>query len=104
MIGDRRFDRNTGIQLTPDVEVTVTSGDEPTECLVMQGTPIGEPVERYGPFVMNTRAEIQQAFDDYNRTKFGGWPWESDDPAHAAHDGRFAIHADGTKDTPPVVA
>ena len=104
MIGDRSFDKDTGIQLTPDVEIRVTSGDEPTECLVMQGTPIGEPVERYGPFVMNTRAEIQQAFDDYNRTKFGGWPWESDDPAHAAHDRRFAIHADGTKDEPPFVA
>ncbi len=103
-IGEQTFGKDTGIQLVPDTEVTITSGDEPTECLVMQGTPIGEPVERYGPFVMNTRAEIQQAFDDYNRTQFGGWPWESDDPAHAAHDGRFAIHADGTKDEPPFVA
>jgi len=103
-VGDDRFGKDTGIQLVPDTEVMITSGDEPTECLLMQGTPIGEPVERYGPFVMNTRAEIQQAFDDYNRTQFGGWPWESDDPAHAPHDGRFAIHANGKKDQPPFEA
>lgn len=95
------YDKNTGMQLVPDVDITITSGAEPTECMLLQGTPIGEPVAKYGPFVMNTAEEIQQAFDDYNRTQFGGWPWESDDPAHAAHDGRFAIHADGTKDTPP---
>jgi redox-sensitive bicupin YhaK (pirin superfamily) len=100
-VDGQTYETNTGMQLIPDVEVTITSGEEATECMVLQGTPIGEPVERYGPFVMNTREEIQQAFDDYNRTQFGGWPWPSDDPAHAAHDGRFAIHADGTKDTPP---
>lgn len=101
VIGDTSYVKDTGIQLVPNSDITITSGDEPTECLVMQGTPIGESVARYGPFVMNTREEIQQAFDDYNKTQFGGWPWDSDDPAHAPHDDRFAIHADGTKDEPP---
>ena len=44
---------------------------------------------------MNTKAEIAQAFDDYERTKFGGWPWDEEDPVHARDRGRFARHADG---------
>ena len=62
---------------------------------LLQGRPIGEPVVQYGPFVMNTRAEIEQAIPDYRRTRFGGWPWPSDDPVHAREAGRFARHADG---------
>jgi quercetin 2,3-dioxygenase len=63
--------------------------------LVLQGRPIAEPVAQHGPFVMTTRAEIQQAFVDYQRTRYGGWPWPSDAPVHPRDAGRFARHADG---------
>ena len=39
--------------------------------LVMSGEPIIEPIAAHGPFVMNTRAEIEEAFRDYNNGKFG---------------------------------
>jgi hypothetical protein len=74
--------------------------DADAEVLLLQGRPIGEPVAQHGPFVMNTAAEIRQAFFDYERTRFGGWPWERDDPVHPRDAGRFARHVDGRLERP----
>ena len=41
------------------------------EVLVIAGAPLNEPIARYGPFVMNTKAEIHQAFEDYRRGRMG---------------------------------
>ena len=71
---------------------------------MLQGRPIAEPVAQYGPFVMNTEAEIRQAFVDYRATGFGGWPWDRDDPVHPEGEGRFARHADGRVETQPASA
>lgn len=37
----------------------------------MSGEPLGEPIVSYGPFVMNSKQEILQAFEDFNTGKFG---------------------------------
>jgi len=78
--------------------ITIESGSEKSHILILQGRPIGEPVVQHGPFVMNTRAEIQQAYQDYQDTKFGGWPWPVNDPVHPRAKGRFAKYADGTEE------
>jgi redox-sensitive bicupin YhaK (pirin superfamily) len=98
-VADRNVSGKVGIALRPDVDVPVVAGSGETELLLLQGRPIGEPVAQHGPFVMNTRAEIQQAFIDYQKTRFGGWPWHKDDPVHPRDKGRFARHADGRIET-----
>jgi redox-sensitive bicupin YhaK (pirin superfamily) len=87
------------LQVEPGAELALASA-EGGELLILQGRPIGEPVVSYGPFVMNDRQQVMQAIEDYQRTQFGGWPWERDDPAHPAGQGRFARHPDGREDRP----
>ena len=81
--------------LRPGVPARMVCGRRPAELLMLQGVPLGEPVVRHGPFVMNDRAGIEAAFADYQRTGFGGWPWPEDGPVHGADPTRFARHADG---------
>jgi redox-sensitive bicupin YhaK (pirin superfamily) len=88
------------IVLRPERAVALEAGADEVELLLLQGRPIGEPVVAYGPFVMNTRAEIQQTFADYQRTQFGGWPWPSSEPVHPRQEGRFARHGDGRIERP----
>ena len=100
-IADRALATHAGVAArAPTPTVAIVAGAEEVELLLLQGRPIGEPVAQHGPFVMNTRAEIQQAFVDYQRTRFGGWPWPSDDPVHPRAEGRFARHADGKIERP----
>ena len=98
-LGDRVLTSHAGAVVKSDAALPVRAGDDDVELLVLQGRPIGEPVVQYGPFVMNTPQEIQQAMLDYRRTQFGGWPWPTDDPVHPRERGRFAKHADGRVET-----
>jgi len=94
-------DQHAALSLRPDADVPLEAGAEHCELLLLQGRPIAMPVVQYGPFVMNSRAEIERAILDYRRTGYGGWPWPVDDPVHPRDAGRFAKHADGRVEYPP---
>jgi redox-sensitive bicupin YhaK (pirin superfamily) len=92
-------DAGTGAVIESAIDLRLGAGTGGIECMLLQGRPIGEPVARYGPFVMNSENEIRDAVTDYQRTEFGGWPWPSDSPNHGRSKGRFAVHADGRAET-----
>lgn len=56
--------------LTHGESIKLQAGESDTQFLLIAGKPLNESVARGGPFVMNTKAEIKQAFDDYGRGKF----------------------------------
>ncbi len=94
-IGERTIPARRAIQVQGDLDAVLLNGSDEAELLMLQGKPIGEPIAQQGPFVMNTPGEIRQAYADYSRTRFGGWPWPSDGPVHGEDGARFARHADG---------
>ncbi|MDH4057383.1 MAG: pirin family protein [Cyclobacteriaceae bacterium] len=86
------------VKLKPESDVVIVNGSKPASILLLQGKPIAEPVVQYGPFVMNTQTEIQEAYSEYQQTQFGGWPWPSYDHVHPRERGRFAKHANGIEE------
>ncbi len=99
-VGGRPAPPASAIDLRADTETLLENGPEPGELLLLQGRPIGEPVVQYGPFVMTSPDEIRQTFEDYRRSRFGGWPWPTEEPVHAAEAGRFCRRTDGTTERP----
>ncbi|HMN76727.1 MAG TPA: pirin family protein [Burkholderiaceae bacterium] len=55
-----------------DGVVLRAAGGEPARALLIAGKPLGEPIAQYGPFVMNSQAEIHQAMQDYSEGRLGG--------------------------------
>ena len=99
-LGGEEHKAHAGLEVAAAREILLENGPSESEILLLQGRPIAEPVVQHGPFVMNTRHEILQAFADFQETQFGGWPWPSDGPVHPRDEGRFAIHADGHREQP----
>ena len=97
-IDDKTFSSHQAAELHPGQQVTLKNGPAPASLLLLQGKPINEPVAQYGPFVMNTQLEIQQAMDEYRLTEFGGWPWPSNEHVHPREKSRFARYPDGREE------
>ena len=66
-IGAHDLEASTGALLHAGDDVAITAGGYGAETLILQGRPIGEPVAQYGPFVMNTTAQIHQAVADFQQ-------------------------------------
>ena len=99
-VGGQELPHHGAIELRGDVAVDLINGDQEAEFLLLQGQPIAEPVAQYGPFVMNTQAEIRQTIADYQRTQFGGWPWADPAPTHGRNPARVATHPGGRVEAP----
>lgn len=91
-IGQQSVTSQHAVTLRADLaaEIMNTHSTAKAEFLLLQGRPIGERVVQHGPFVMNSDAEIQQAFADYRKTQFGGWPWPEDAVVFPRSKGRFS--------------
>jgi quercetin 2,3-dioxygenase len=77
-VGTRKDPLHTGqlavLSAGEALRVTANAGQDTMELYLMGGEPIREPVARYGPFVMNTREELLQAFEDYQAGRLGVIP------------------------------
>ncbi len=99
-VEQKNIENKHSIQVRSDASLFLQNDEEPAEILLLQGRPIGEPVSHHGPFVVNQPEDIRPVIAAYQRTGFGGWPWSDDGPVHPREAKRFAIHADGRKETP----
>ena len=98
-IGGQEIKSGHFARLAGDRPAELTNGPAAGRLLILEGEPIQEKVVQYGPFVMSSEQEINEAFRDYRQTEFGGWPWDRPDPVHFGKK-RFARYQDGTVEEP----
>ena len=69
--GEEKAPVNNFVLFRNDGESFTVKATEDSTVLIISGEPINEPIFPHGPFVMNSREEIMQAFEDFNTGKFG---------------------------------
>jgi quercetin 2,3-dioxygenase len=101
-VDGQEIESKVAVTVDASIETRMTLSNDataPGEFLMLQGRPIGENVVQRDAFVMNKEEEISQALMDYERTKFGGWPWPRDDMVFDREKKRFAL-INGTETAP----
>jgi quercetin 2,3-dioxygenase len=76
-----------GDRITISADALQDSRTSSLEVILLGGLPIGEPMVQYGPFVMNSRAELQQALEDYQAGRLGVIPPDAVMPHVPSHQG-----------------
>lgn len=99
-LNSESVEAKSGFILESQKDLRIKNTGKPAEVLLLQAAPISEPVVQYGPFVMNSKEDIIKTMEEYQRTQFGGWPWERDDMVHGPKIERFAKYPNGQLDRP----
>jgi quercetin 2,3-dioxygenase len=97
IINGEKIQPKRGIVLNSSEDLKVRSQD--AQFLLLEAKPIGEPTVQHGPFVMNSKEEIIQTIQDYQKTQFGGWPWPQQDMIHGSKIEKFAKYPNGRIET-----
>ncbi|AVH13051.1 pirin family protein [Acinetobacter indicus] len=76
--GTQQVQDSSIVMFARDAEPTIQlQAQQETQFLILTGEPLNEPIQGYGPFVMNSKQEIIQAFEDFHSGKFGQIPLQS---------------------------
>lgn len=101
-IEDEELLNNEYAFVTGDNIVLENTGTKKAQILLLESEPIKGPIVAYGNYVMNSMDEIKEAYEDFNETEFGGWPFDVREIYHKPEDKRFEKHTDGTVFYPDV--
>lgn len=99
-LNGQKIQAMTGLNIDSQVAAEIKSPIDDIEILMLQAKPIGEPLFQHGPFVMNSKQDIMDTIQDYQRTQFGGWAWPRADMVHGPEIRRFAQYPGGKIEKP----